>query len=176
MHFDTEFPDITAPGMRNHLMVSIAVHERYAGKSEEEIRDELTEWVARQAPTLISDPQEEVERDLQNIPAWVCSDGFNMSAEREIKVTAGEMRFIAAQQEIRKKILLLLLLFFKRYGRAKISIHRIADEAGERPPMAVSWDFKADGFDAVWNGCVSALLTTEEQKRYLTKKERTKNE
>ena len=43
VHFDTEFPDITAPGMRNHLMVSIAVHERYAGKSEEEIRDELTE-------------------------------------------------------------------------------------------------------------------------------------
>ena len=120
--------DLTVPGTRHHMMLSLAVRLRGEGRSQEEIAEALAAWVARQRPELMND---DPEFDIDAMAAWVWSPGFKVGAVREAVITADEMAAIMSLAKGNaRKILFLLVVLCKRFGRATISAERCASYVG----------------------------------------------
>ena len=120
--------DLTIPGTRHHMMLSLAVRLRGEGRSQEEIAAALSDWVARQRPELMND---DPEFDIDAMAAWVWSPGFKVGEVREAVITADEMAAVASLAKGNaRKILFLLVVLCKRFGRATISAERCASYVG----------------------------------------------
>ena len=127
----TDLPVLTAPGMRNRTMTSIAIRLRYEGKSEEEIRQNLARWVKEQNPEFITDPPKVVGDDVDGLAHWVWSPDFRMGVTREVRLTADEFAAVLnCGKGTMRRTLFLLLLFSKKYGEARMTAERIGKYVG----------------------------------------------
>lgn len=121
VRYEKRVPQMTGPGMRHNLMVSIATHERCNGKNQQEIEATLRSWLADQPQEYITDPPDEVAEDIVRIAAWTCRETFK-AVRREVFLTQAEADMIVFQHcGLRKKLLYLIIMFCKWQGTAKMT-------------------------------------------------------
>lgn len=148
-------PQMAGPGTRHNMMVAIAIRSRYAGKTEEEIRHELADWVAQQNPDFITDSARVVGDDIDGLAHWVWSPSFRMAGAKEVRLTADEFRAIlSCGRGMRRRILFLFTLFCKRFGSVRMAAERVAAYVGGAPVSV--WrnvrDLQAAGFVTAHQG------------------------
>jgi len=129
------FPQMTGPGMMHNLMVSIAVHERFDGKTQKEIEAEILAWAAQQPADFITNTQKEIEDDAAAIAAWVWSSKFKVaSKDKPLTISKAEVDLIMAQRGgTRRKVLFLIMMFCKWRTVAHLSVQTMAKYTGAAP-------------------------------------------
>ena len=129
--YENELPDMTGPGMMHNLMVSIGVHERYAGKSQDEIKNILLTWAARQPMDYVTNTRKKIAEDAAQIAAWVWRPNFAATKIRRAGdgrfFSKAEMDLVMAQRGgTRRKLLFLIMMFCKWKNVAELSLEAMA--------------------------------------------------
>ena len=155
LHFEDELPQMTAPGMMHNLMLSIGVHERYAGKPQEEIEKILLEWAARQPEDYVTNTRQKIEEDAAQIAAWVWRPSFAATQRRNkgegTLLTKAEMEMIMAQRGgTRRKALFLIMMFCKWKSVAPISLCQIARYIKASIPCTVKMVRSLEEEGVIW--------------------------
>lgn len=140
------YPDLLEPGHRHNTMLSIGIHNRYRGLSQERNRAELLAWAARQPEDFLLQPPELLEREADDIVRWVYSEQFVAAAKAPIiepvTFTADDIAYWAAQpNRTCRKFIFLLRWKLKRHTVCAMSYDWVGQTLG------VSWK---TAFDAVW--------------------------
>lgn len=121
---------MTGPGMRNSMMTSIGVHERYKGTAAEDIEKLLLEWAKHQNPDYITDPWSVVSKDATNIARWVWSDAF-VAVDRKLVISRGDLEEVLQRHgRLQKRLLLLTILYTYRYGKVHMTVDHMCDVVG----------------------------------------------
>lgn len=128
--FEDQYPMITAPGMRNHLMVSIAIHERRRGVPQKQIEELLIKWASKQNMDYVNSSWVFIVQHASQIAKWVWSDQF-LCVNQRLYITENDIACILSQRpRLQKRILFLIILFFRKFGVAILPIERIRRYVG----------------------------------------------
>ncbi len=111
-------------GTRHNMMRNIAVYNRTHGASREECEKILAEWILEQNPLLYHSSHREVQRDIDELIAWVYSDRFVVQKASTINSTVirtSMMKSVLEQGNRTARRLCFLLLARCRLQQPRIS-------------------------------------------------------
>lgn len=128
---DDSFPMMTGPGMRHSLMLQIARYERARGKDQRLIEEELVAWAKKQNASYITDTWRTVMDDAASLAAWVWGDDY-IPFVRKIQLTDNDIMALLQfrPSKLSRKVYFIIMLYTLRFGNAKMSAQRIANNVG----------------------------------------------
>lgn len=128
--YEEKLPQMNEAGTMHNLMVSIAVHERYCGKTEPEIQEMLVKWAEAQDERYVTNSRREIDEDAAGIAKWVWRPEFRIG-EAKRGITKAEMDLILSQRGgAKRKLLFLIILFCKFRGEVFMSNHQMMRYTG----------------------------------------------
>lgn len=130
VEFADTYPMITAPGTRNSLMTSIAVHERKRGTSQEDIEKILIDWAAKQNLDLVNTPWNLIVKHAGQLAKWVWGPNY-LCVNRNVNLTENDLACILSKHaRLQKRVLFLVIVLCRRHGVACMSAERMAGYVG----------------------------------------------
>ena len=127
------YPNLQEPGHRHNTMLSIGIHNRYRGLSQERNRAELLAWAARQPEGFLLQAPAALEREADDIMRWVYSEQFALKAatDKPVVFTPKDIAYWAGQpNRICRRLMFLLVWGGKYWNCCQMSYERIGKFLG----------------------------------------------
>ena len=123
-------------GTRHNALLKLAKYYKWQGMSEEDCRNQLEFWMAKQDTRTYRTRWEQCLKDIREIVKYIYENDISLTgAKKEIDVTYSEMKWIIqAKRKNEQLVLFAMLIHSKRFADAKgvfyMTQQQLADATG----------------------------------------------